>query len=43
MSILVFFVNLLAAAFILTYAAEIFFLLVGSIVFAYKALHSNRR
>ena len=30
--------NLLAASFILVYAAELFFLLVGSIVFAYKAL-----
>ena len=43
MSTFVFCANLLTAAFFLTYAAEIFFLLVGSIVFAYKALHSNRR
>ena len=43
MAIFVFCVNLLTAAFILTFAAEIFFLLAGSIVFAYKVLRNKGR
>ena len=35
-------VNLLVAAFMLTFAAEILLLLVGSLVFAYRASHSKR-
>ena len=42
MSIFVFCVNLLVAAFILMFAAEIFFLLVGGLMFVYKALHSKK-
>jgi hypothetical protein len=43
MAFLVFCANLLVAAFILTFAAEIFLLLAGSLVFAYRALSSKRR
>ncbi len=43
MTIFVFCVNLLVAAFVLTFAAEISLLLVGSLVFAYKVLKSKSR
>ena len=42
MAVFVLCVNLLVAAFILTFAAEIFLLLAGSLVFAYRALSSRR-
>jgi hypothetical protein len=42
MAVFVLCVNLLVAAFTLTFAAEILLLLVGSFLFAYRAMHSKR-
>ena len=43
MDILVFCVNLLTAAFILTYIAEISTLLIGSLVFAFDCIKNRRK